>query len=90
MVQPLVLFAVRVYTAFPAVAVGVPLMMPVEASRVIPVGKFGEMVKLWAVPAVKDGVTEVIVLFALKEALDVESEKPCKSHVELSFLVTPP
>ena len=59
---PPVLLAVMVYDAEDVMAVGVPLIAPVEESRASPVGSDGETDHVVMVPPLAVGVTVVIAL----------------------------
>ena len=59
---PPVLLAVMVYDAEVVMAVGVPLIAPVEESRASPAGSDGETDHVVIVPPLAVGVTAVIAL----------------------------
>ena len=52
--------AVTVYTVDGETTVGVPLISPVAASKIRPVGRGGEMVHELTAPPLRDGVTAPI------------------------------
>jgi hypothetical protein len=63
---PPVLLAVTVYTAEAVIAVGVPLMEPVEASKDKPAGSDGEIDQLVIVPPFTVGVAVVMAVPLVK------------------------
>ena len=57
---PPVLVAVMVYVAVEVIAVGVPLISPVEVSKARPAGSVGEIDQEMTVPPLEVGVAAVI------------------------------
>ena len=66
---PPVLVAVTVYAAEDVIVVGVPEIVPVEASKVRPAGSVGDIVQETTAPPLEVGVAAVIVksLFSERE-----------------------
>ena len=93
-VLPPVLVAVTVYVAEEVMAVGVPLMAPLEESSDKPAGSEGETDQLVTVPPLEVGVTVVIAvpLVSVNEfgLYDKEEGAISLTTMDTSSVVLPP